>query len=142
MSSCRTFRLHSFTTFQSHARERVIALDYALPLPKEYQAAAAAAVSKSSVLNPDDLPRDGDWMRYLVRVLGSDSMRARRRIWELAKEVRGVYRERIVGSIWADVVVPDGNGGTIVQKNVRRSELENFIKESPNFRLSGRGYWW
>ena len=36
MATCRTLRYHSLTTFQPHARERVLSLGWAVPLETEY----------------------------------------------------------------------------------------------------------
>ncbi|KAM5530419.1 hypothetical protein V8D89_015930, partial [Ganoderma adspersum] len=36
MATCRTLRYHALTTFQPHARERVLSLEWAVPLETEY----------------------------------------------------------------------------------------------------------
>ena len=117
-------------------------MSYALPIPKEYNTAPTSLRTKGALINPADPPTDGDWMGYLVNVLNSDSMRARRRIWDLAHAIHAVYQKKIVGTDWDDVVEPDDNGGTVVKKSTARKALENVLGLNPFLALNDSDLMW
>ncbi|KAH9948707.1 hypothetical protein B0H21DRAFT_223608 [Amylocystis lapponica] len=124
LSTCRLLRHHALTTFQPHARQRVLALGWAVPLDAEHAAAAEAQEQSGSnaprMAHPIDSPVDGDWLLYLSHVHRTQSMRARRWVWALAKEVRRAYDARLPESQFADSVGADGQP----QKSTARLVLE------------------
>lgn len=130
LSTCRTFRHHALTTFQPHARQRVFALGWAVPLRHEYVFAPAKTRESGLLIDPDGTSVDGDWALYLCSVHKSKSMRARRWIWATAEEIHRVYLERKAVSGWEDTVVGTGKECTIV-KSPNRLRLEKLVATNP-----------
>lgn len=91
LSTCRALRSLALTAFQSHARSRVCALGWAVPLPSEYARASAGVQAMMASAEKTN----GDWMLYLSQVHRAPGMRVRRRVWALAEEVRRVYMKRV-----------------------------------------------
>ncbi len=132
LGACRAFRKHALTTFQAAARERVLALGWAVPLQREYDGAAQTTRDKGVMLDRTALPaaEGGDWHLYLCNVHRTQSMRARRWIWATAEEVRRAYLERRVGSPFDDVVVGEGAQRKVTPSKDRQA-LERHVKENP-----------
>ncbi|KAJ7467193.1 hypothetical protein FB451DRAFT_1260429 [Mycena latifolia] len=76
MSTCRFLRYHAFTTFQSHARYRVLQLPWALPTRCELR--QLKAQFRAEMASEDEALRGGDWYLYLNQVHWTKSMRVRR----------------------------------------------------------------
>ncbi|OCH94440.1 hypothetical protein OBBRIDRAFT_145530 [Obba rivulosa] len=121
LSTCRLLRHHALTTFQPHARTRVLELGWAVPLEIEY--ARATPVAAASMAHAVNRPVDGDWLLYLSQVHRKPSMQARRRIWALASEVRHVYLTKKAFSEYEDVIGADGQR----IKTKQRLELEKHM---------------
>jgi hypothetical protein len=90
-STCRFFRHHALTTFQSHARNLVLQLGWAVPFHAEY---AKMKVRAEDMAHADNSPHDGDWLLYLSHVNRTKSMRVRRWLWDLSEEVKRAYEEK------------------------------------------------
>ncbi|KAL6305534.1 hypothetical protein BKA93DRAFT_731076 [Sparassis latifolia] len=99
LSTCRSLRRHALTTFQPHARVRVLTLGWAVPLAHEYAREAELRAKNGQAPVPmahaQKSPYDGDWMLYLSHVHRSASMRARRHLWAIALELRRAYDEKL-----------------------------------------------
>ena len=130
LSTCRFLRHHALTTFQPHARQRVLALGWAVPTEVEYQAfvrrklqtSATGEASPSGELlaslamaHAEHSPVDADWHLYLTKVYCSQAMRARRWVWALAGEVARVYRAKRAVGPYADRIEEDEEGPRVVR---------------------------
>ncbi|KAJ3546662.1 hypothetical protein NM688_g5489 [Phlebia brevispora] len=129
-STCRTLRHHALTTFQPQARERVLGSGWAIPLHKEYASIPLATRDAGSVVDPDNIPLEGDWMLYLCNVHKSQSMRARRWIWATAEELRRAFLEQKAGGPYEDIVVGEGSDAQRI-KSPKRLKLEKEAKMNP-----------
>ncbi|KAJ3546666.1 hypothetical protein NM688_g5491 [Phlebia brevispora] len=130
LSTCRTFRHHALTTYQHQARERVRTLGWAIPLRKEYASAPQATRDAGIMINPDDIPSEGDWMLYLCNAHKSKSMRARRWIWATAEELRRTFLEHKAGGPYDAIIAGDGPDAPCL-KSPARVELEKEISRNP-----------
>ncbi|KAF7796613.1 hypothetical protein EIP86_007795 [Pleurotus ostreatoroseus] len=132
LGTCRSFRRHALTTFQAAARQRVLALDWAVPLLREYTNAPQATRDAGVMLDPEHIPsaEEGDWHLYLCHVHRSQSMRARHWIWATAQEIRRAYLERRAGGPFDDIVVGEGADRRI-EPSAARQSLEQSIRGNP-----------
>jgi hypothetical protein len=122
MSTCRFFRYHAFTTFQSHARYLVLQLPWAFPTRLELQ--DIKQQYRAEMARTDDELRGGDWFLYLNQVHWTKSMRVRRWIWALCEEIRRVWMAKLPRSSYADI----GDG----VKSPARIQLEKRIEATNN----------
>ncbi|KAI0749405.1 hypothetical protein C8Q80DRAFT_1161847 [Daedaleopsis nitida] len=150
LSTCRMLRHHALTTFQPHARDRVIALGWAVPVDHEYRGFVARNKSPADGKDGGDVdfaelamahathsPMGADWHLYLSQVHRSAAMRARRWQWALAGELARVYREKKAAGPYADGVNEDGN----VVKSKAWNEYAHTAKQQLSMRpvLYGMG---
>jgi hypothetical protein len=119
-SACRFLRYQALTIFQPHARRRVLELQWAIPLTDEYTAMKRSP--STYVVHAENSPHDADWLLYLSHVHRTKSMRARKWIWSLCKELKATYEVKKVGSVYADI----GKG----EKAAARVKLEEKVRES------------
>ncbi|KAH9939511.1 hypothetical protein B0H21DRAFT_698339 [Amylocystis lapponica] len=129
LSTCRLLRHHALTTFQSHARQRVLALGWAVPLPAEHAAAVEIRTKSGREAPPMahavDSPVNGDWLLYLSHVHRTQSMRVRRWVWALAEELHRAHDARLPDTKYADGVTAGGKPN----KSKARRELEHLVDE-------------
>ena len=83
------------------------------------------------MMNPDGLPRDGDWLLYLCSAHKSPSMRARSWIWVPGEELRRAFLEKKAGGECDDIQVSDGK----TVKGPGRQELEQTTMRNPILKL-------
>ncbi|EMD34120.1 hypothetical protein CERSUDRAFT_76245 [Gelatoporia subvermispora B] len=102
LSTCRLLRHHALTTFQPIARAHTLDLGWAIPLEFEYKCAGPEVAPK--LAHPTNSPQHGDWWLYLSHAHKKSSMRARRRIWALAHELRRAYLEKKPCSGYEDII--------------------------------------
>lgn len=101
ISTCRLLRIHALTTFQPHARMRVLGLGWATPLLTlgEYDAIVKRNASAAEALvHSKRSPASGDWLLYLSHVHRTASMRARRRIWNISVAIRNTVAAQLPSS--------------------------------------------
>ncbi|OBZ72250.1 hypothetical protein A0H81_07921 [Grifola frondosa] len=125
LSTCRLLRRHALTTFQPHARERVLALGWAVPTPTEYASVMKKSGKPPAMAHAQDTPYDADWLLYLSQVHRTGSMRARRRVWALAKEIVDTYSEARERSGFG---VALGGDGVTPKKTPKGLQLEREIQ--------------
>ncbi|KAI0926067.1 hypothetical protein AcV5_008631 [Taiwanofungus camphoratus] len=128
LSTCRLLRRHALTTFQPHARDRVLALGWAVPVESEYARLAKTWAkdgrSEVPVAHEVHSPYDSDWYLYLSQVHRTTSMHARRWIWAIAEELLRAYTEKKVGSEYEDTIAEDGTK----KKTTKRMDLEQSVR--------------
>lgn len=85
-STCRTLRQLALKEFQPHTRKLVLNLPWSTPLLRAYN--RSEHNGEPGLVHPETSPPTGDWLLYLSHIHRTNSMRERRRIWQICEEIK------------------------------------------------------
>jgi hypothetical protein len=89
-STCRTLRKLALVEFQSHVRKLVLSIPWSTPLLHAFDE-SEYRTDPPGMVNPETSPATGDWLLYLSHIHRTNSMRERRRIWNIYVEIKEQY---------------------------------------------------
>lgn len=141
LSTCRTFRHAALTTFQAHARQRVLELGWAVPLSGEYASASQSIREQDIMVDPDAPPFDGDWLFYLSSIHKSQSLRARRRLWALGEEILRTVEEHRIASGYDEAISTEDTPQSRTRKQLERhvgDPLATTLRKLGSLKVGGR----